>query len=489
MNNNLLYSKARRSNFIIETIAILLIANFAVFSFFSVPIVIVAIFFLFFILYNNFISKNRVIDLLFLIYIGSFFQYGIAQGGLFNIIGFIFLLIFVLNGENIKLLRNKSKTANFFLAILIISNFIGLFVKNQSSIIDIVMGSLVFLSFIFVFNVVSNINFNNRLFSTFFYISLILMLYMLLISMNKYFMIYNSKLPIFGLSSRWGSDNLAGTIGPSPVAGELGLLFLSISLPLMMAGRAILKKLHIQRKYVILSIIINILTLVLAASRSTIILSVILIGVSVLLSFFAAAKFGRNISLSNSTIVIVIIFIISVSLSSKLNLDYLLSRFELVDTSQITVESLRTGEGINRTTAFDIGSEIIERENWLLGYGWGVGQSNRAAWFKELSINRQDPHSLYLSLFPIWGWLGALAYLLLYLNLILKIFRFARRTKHNDEFIIAIALFMLYVLFLINEYKITALGFPHYFMITWIFLGLGYSFINRRHVQNDSVKI
>ena len=441
-------------------------------------------------IYKYFVSAKNLIGLVFIVYIGSYFQYGIAQGGLFTLASFLFLFLLYLKLPSINPFYNKLFFIRILINIIIISNFIGYLFKNESSLIDLILGAISFMGLIMIFNTISALQFSKLLYGNFVKISFFVMLYSLLISLNKLFMIYNSPLPIFGTSTRWGSQNLGGTLGPSPIAGELGLLFLGIVLPLFFAKGNFLKDYNISRFIVPLFLIVSLLTLILAASRSTIILAAATIILISIISLIKKRKFKSQIKVSY-IFTLLLIGLITISISSYMNMDYVLSRFENVEVDKITIESLTTGEGINRTTAFEVGEDMIKREHWFIGYGWGVGESNRIAWFGDSSFFRSDPHSLYLSLFPIWGWIGSIAYLLILLFITTHLFLISLRTNDYPTYLIGFGLFVANFFFLINEYKITSMGYPHYFMITWILHGFCISFIvdnkkQKRGLNNEN---
>ena len=161
-----------------------------------------------------------------------------------------------------------------------------------------------------------------------------------------------------------------------------------------------------------------------------------------------------------------------------MNLNYVISRFKKIETKDITYESIISGEDINREVAFEIGRDIINRENWMLGYGWGTNSSNRIAWFETDDFYRSDPHSIYYSLPPLFGWFGSLAFLLIFIFLIFRLFKKIYMSKYIDFLnILRFGFIFLLIFFLINEYKITALSSPHYFMIIWIWLGMACSIL------------
>ncbi len=411
----------------------------------------------------------------------SCFQYGNAQGGMFNISAFLVLLISALNTNKYHILKNPDKFINLLVVILMIFNFTGLLLKSEIAIFDKSLGAVTFLGYIFVFNISSRFLLNSKDIRILLKILVIIVAYGVLLSINKYFNFIHFQSPLFGGEGRYGSSNLGGTFGPSPIFGEFGLLVYVFLLPFILSD---LTKENYKLNFscLVIGIFAALSALLLAASRSTIILGIFATVLFIVLSFFIYPKvLNRKV---NFILIVIIIFIIISTIGPRLNIDYVISRFELINPEQISIKTIQSGEEINRATAFKIGREILSRENWIIGYGWGTLRSNRIAWFNDPGFYRSDPHSLYYSLPPLFGWVGSFVFILIFIVIIYRLVKITLLNSYiSPLFLSWLGFAMSLVFFLINEYKITALSNPHYLMIIWIWLGLSNSLILQHRIN------
>ena len=118
-----------------------------------------------FLIYNTTLNKNNVFDFILIIYGCSFFQYGNNVGGIFNLIAFFVAILFFFKNFHYKnnfnlFFKNQNKTIQVLLFIIIIFNILGLLIKSKSSIFNISIGVISFFSFIQIFLLTSNIDFN-----------------------------------------------------------------------------------------------------------------------------------------------------------------------------------------------------------------------------------------------------------------------------------------------------------------------------------------
>jgi len=180
---------------------------------------------------------------------------------------------------------------------------------------------------------------------------------------------------------------------------------------------------------------------------------------------------------------VIFIFII-VTLSWRFGfLDYALERFyQRQGVSQsLTLDSIISGESINRKYVFNIAYNRLTANSWIVGYGWGVPESNAYAWFGEQnSAWKGGLHSLYLSLPMIYGWGGSVAFVALLLYLAVKAWShyFTNRAPNNSLVSLLLGLAVFYFIFIIDQYKINILRTPNYHMMIWIWMGITVSVIN-----------
>jgi hypothetical protein len=223
--------------------------------------------------------------------------------------------------------------------------------------------------------------------------------------------------------------------------------------------------------YLYIGLFGSIFNLLMSRSRSVIILLIIYYLMLGFYLFFIAGRRGTSkIKLLIGVLVILIIFKV---ISSLIGTQYLVNRLTSVNTSNITVESVLSGEAINRDYAFSFFYKRLKDKSWWLGYGWGSNYSNRVAWFVNPDVLRSGYHSLYFSLPMLFGWLGSLAFLAIFFITLKRLYVMLRgnaKIFFLNPF--ALSLFFMMLFFLVNEYKIEALRLPHYFMVIWIWLGM-----------------
>ena len=134
-------------------------------------------------------------------------------------------------------------------------------------------------------------------------------------------------------------------------------------------------------------------------------------------------------------------------------------------------------EGINRTTAFDVGKYMIRRENWFIGYGWDNNYNNRFAWFGAKDFFRGDPHSLYYALPMLFGWIGSAAFLFFIMYVALLVPHKIHTNDESKHYARQLSyLFSLCIGFLmINNIKQGFICSATQFMFVMIILGITYS--------------
>jgi O-antigen ligase len=133
--------------------------------------------------------------------------------------------------------------------------------------------------------------------------------------------------------------------------------------------------------------------------------------------------------------------------------------------------------------------QALETGNWWIGYGLGNGKSNLiASGGKWVGTGEMDPllrpgeiiggghfHNLYLQLPTLYGWVGAVVYVLLYLVVVFRLFRAVRRYSLGNLTVVAcLGFLMSLAFFLLDEVKSgNAVQTISYGMISWIWVGLG----------------
>jgi len=228
-------------------------------------------------------------------------------------------------------------------------------------------------------------------------------------------------------------------------------------------------------------------------SRSVFILS--LIGLIMIYIFqFRITTF--NLAKSIKQIVLIGLFGIVTLISIEYSgLGYVFNRVEEYkennnDAGGSAISKIIDGSAFGRKESFDLAYErYASKKNWIIGYGWGTREENRIAFYVDTKIEQDSVHTQIFAVLFLFGWLGFIAYLLLYFWIILKSYAF---TGLNPKGMISNRLFAFFsmimlIMFLLNEIKADSISFQSYFGSTIIFLGLAYANLNSlRNFSNHS---
>jgi len=213
----------------------------------------------------------------------------------------------------------------------------------------------------------------------------------------------------------------------------------------------------------------------------------VFVGTAAVAAILLRGSAVRSLGIAKLWVSVFVMALVLVQFGSFLGLDKLIDRLTLVELDTISIETIETGESINRSTAFDVGDAMLAREDWLVGYGWSTTRYNRIAWFGTDDFFRDDPHSLYLSLPMLFGWIGAGAFLIIVVSPIIFGLHGILRRRYSNSNARSISWVFLLVssLFMINEIK---QGFitENYFLIIMFWIGIAVS-IQRYGFRDDEI--
>ena len=458
----------------------LLVGHLALEDYFSNQMTsLFGLFLIFLIIYRNYINKNDIFGFILVIFICSHFRFGVSKGGIFNIIIPLFILFLILEKRKIKEVKTSNKALKLYLWIFIISNFIGWYFKNPMSKTMLGYGILSFFGYIFIFTISNRLMLTKERLNTLIRLFVYISGYLFFVSLNQHIKIITLKTPLLVGTDIYSSFTY-GTFGDSELFAEYSLLIFLFLTPFLLSSLT-QNEIKVNRKIIIAGIIFSLINLLLTGSRSAFIL--LFVSLFILFIYKSAKKvkyFNKNY-LPYAIFVFCILFFINIFL----NIDYVLTRMSKLNYDQLSVESIVSGKEINRAYAFSFALDRFRSDSWYVGYGWGTNASNRTAWFINPEVPRADYHSLYLSLPMLFGWIGAVSFILIILNTLANLIKIFRKLETSFNYLIlpVFGFILLLVFFLINEYKINAMRWPQYFMIVWIWLGLANSVINTYKYQ------
>ena len=183
---------------------------------------------------------------------------------------------------------------------------------------------------------------------------------------------------------------------------------------------------------------------------------------------------------------IIIAVILLLSFGSYIGLDLLLERIGTIDFSHINANNVANGEETSRGFTYQTGFKRLLERDWVLGYGFGVGNHYSMAFFGNTDQEIRDYHNLYLSLPIMFGWVGGFVFLFIFINTIYKLILSYYSNKKESYSNNLIGFIFTWIIFLINEYKIQAIREPNYFMLIWIWLIITIYIINLMPTYNKS---
>ncbi|NUN07806.1 MAG: O-antigen ligase family protein [Ignavibacteriaceae bacterium] len=373
------------------------------------------------------------------------------------------------------------KSVLILVAVLLFQNILGWVFKNQSPAFLMIVNIASFLGYLVIFIMAIRIDLTDERIVSFIKITIFMSVYNVFVSLITKFGVYETEitplLPTF--YSQFGDNIMMGTFYHSEIYGEYGMVIFFLILPFL----AIHRSYGISKKVLTLGLIISALNCFLSFSRSSV--ALMIIGTIFFLFVYFSKKSSQSVFRQYAPFLLITVGVIAV-LWGPLRLGFLIERFIYEDlAAPITIggeQNIITGEGTPREVAFSYFIKRLPQEDWFIGYGWGVPQSNKTAWFGDPNIKRADYHSLYLSLPMLYGWMGAVAFVMLILFLIYGLYKRVNTFKIISSYkeVISVGLLLLLIAITINEYKISLLRINTYHMIFWIWIGFGYSLLTSR---------
>ena len=465
----------RVSKILLISLACLLAGHMAMKAYFPSPIFWVFGFLIpFILLFWVLVIKRAEFSVILVIYVLNHFVYAENQGGLWCIVSFcVFLSYYIIFKLGHRSIFSGPGYLKWLFLVLILSNFVGLIIKNPMPLLTKAQGALTFFSYIMLYFFVSQQIITRKRLSQFFWITGFVSLYMLIVSINQKFAFVSLSTPLFPLVDNqmgYTSQHSHGTMGSSPLYAENSLMMLAIVFPFLQ-NKKFLLKLDIKQIWIAILFVILVINLLASNSRNT------------LLMFFAGIAIHFIIQSFNRKTLSLPLFIAAFVLLSVLayfpthvGLDTFINKLQLIDFKSITLAGIISGEDINRYNVFPFILDRLKENSWLIGYGYGTFDNNTLAWFGTLNTNIYDPHSMYMALPMTFGWIGAIAFLLIILSIYFNLVRslLSDQSRFFPPYLkgAMVGLAVGWALILINEYKVNVLAKINYHAIFWLWLGL-----------------
>lgn len=323
-------------------------------------------------------------------------------------------------------------------------------------------------------------------------------IFLLFSAFNQKYILIPFNLPFLPLridqeyGEAYGTTNASGSFGVGELMGEFqllcGIIFLTILL-----HRSSMNRFKLKYYWVLLVELCCTLNIILANSRSCLILLGLVAVILPAINLFRKQRSNLGIGIVGALLLAGLLY----TKGEIVNWDNLTDAYAKVGQKEsFNIENVLNGQAINRGLPFEMGYARLFEENWHLGYGFGTGYSNLWAWtgnpdgyspfFDAIVV---DSHSLYLCLVPIFGWVGAVIFVLILCLTLLRTCQAIFNPFLEQHFrTLAVAFFCVWLCFLIDEYKINILRCNNYLLLMWLFLGLSHSLCRMGQKQSTAEK-
>lgn len=446
--------------------------------------------------------RGDLFGFILVVYVCSHFNYADQQGGLWNLMTFGFLTLFYLfNGQRSEVFRKKDISMSVLMGIFILWNFVGWVLNNPLPIIPRLQGVAALLGCLLMFKLASNVIITKERFRLFLTITVFMIIYQFLVAINQRHNWVNWNSPLIGAYSEKGSlineisvnYHPAGTLQHFELFGEYGLLLSCLLIPLLSSSFT-QRDLQFGSNKVVVLIFFCLSFIILTSNRAAALLEVF--AVTLFYVIFATRIFTALDRVGRQSRILIVLAVLLPVVGIYIGLDGLQEDFASLAPSMknLSVDNVVSGKAINRGALYSMGMERLKSESWWFGYGYGIPRSNRWAWFgvdpETHDLGIADLHSLYLSLPELFGWFGSLAFIAMIILTWFRAFSTAILQPKRKGFlqVLAIGFTVFWLVFLINEYKISILRNADYHMLFWIWLGLSNSVIKTIRLAESDKK-
>jgi hypothetical protein len=465
----------------LHTLFLLFIGLLSIKLYFSSPIFWVISLSTVIFLFYKFLSTNKdPMGFILILFFLSHFSYLDNQGGLWNISSSLIYFFLILTGSREIRFFKTDRTTFLLLLILFGFNMVGWLFISTTSLIMKIEGFIMLSSYMLTFVFISNIKITPFQLRRFFNLLFIISIYLFIAAINQRFGIIKSKLPF--LPPKAISDgvialttNSSSVFGNSELYGEYCVLILLLTLSVV-KSKALIRLFFSKTFYPYIIILLSIFGTFLSGSRSSVLLAVSAIFIVFSLNFL-------SLNISKNYIRLLVFSSVFIGLFLMLNLDIGTKSskedFEQLNQTSFSIQSVISGESINRYETFNQALKRLNSQSWFFGSGIGPLESNKIAWWGYSEDTPYiDFHNLYFSLPMLYGYVGSFVFFLIILRTIFLSIK--SRTKISKGFYLKPILIIMpffWILFLLDEWKISMLRNANYHMLVWMFLGLNMAMI------------
>jgi O-antigen ligase len=438
------------------------------------------------------IQRKDQFGFIMLVYCCSMFSFADNQGGLWNLMSFGMISLYLLLVRGRERFKQSDVVATVLILLLLLWNLGGWIINNPMPSSSKLLGASAFLGFLLMFYLASSVRITPERWRLFMLLTLALLVFQILVALNQRYAIFNWNTPLLGSYQEgagritYGSTNAQGTLRNSELLGEYAVLMMALTLPLLSSSIAD-KVLKLSANKIALLILLAFAIILLTSTRAAAILAVGVIAIYYLI--FVLRPFAVLDRVNRQVRIVVFALALIPLVGMYIGTTSLQDDFRDLATVDFDVEGVISGKQLNRGNLFIQAVERLKEESWIFGFGYGALRNNQWAWFGYDPMRSERSiagfHNLYVGLPMLFGWAGALAFLLLivitWFRCIKAVFR---NRKAKTHLVVIIGSFsMFWFIFLVDQYKISVLRNPNYFMMFWIWLGLANAAIRTQRTE------
>ena len=409
-----------------------------------------------------------------ILFFSNHYIFGNDKGGLFNLAAFLAMLGYNWFWKKAPLFKGKStfgKVITFLLIVLIYCQIFGLLNNLRAETSSKLTSMCIFVVLTVLLFQISKIKVREQDFIRFFQVLFIFTAFNILVSLNQKFgfiPIQLTLIPTWDRDAEFQYDifRCTGTFFNFEAYAEYSLSMIILLLPGILSGS--FKKIGTWFYSLAIGIILmSVFAIVLSVTRS----SFFLLPIAVF--FIIIGQIGR-IKVGS-----LVPFLGVIVLGAALN-----TVFPIIDFSTFINRSkemqinklsdITSGSEINRGDIFDFAFKKIARTKGVIGEGYFTNQPD----YSTVHFDTPHPvigdyHNLYLGMVVFWGYAGAVSFTLLFL--VPLFFGFTTYRKYKDiaspfKLDLLLGFNILFIFFLINQYKIIFLRESNYVVMIFILL-------------------
>ncbi len=419
------------------------------------------------------------------LFIGNFFIFGNKLGGNYNLAAFSSIVFYTAINGKILFLRqsvydNAIKTA---MLIWCVFEMLGVMGGNTFALPIEIQNVFSFFMLVYLFYFVSRIAFTSDDFYKILITFSIFFWYEFVVALNQKYEFYYSTIPFFPSIDKTVDFDMdivrsGSTLNNFEAYAELCTSLISLLLPGILSG-GWLKKSKLFYYFSILTIIVAVVSIVLSATRS----SLFLLPIAVAGSCFLLGRRLKAKLIIGFAIALGVLFALNVSLKI-VDFSVFEERNETMD--NVSVETMVNGDAMNRGGLFPYAFKQMENTG-VIGRGYFASpEEYRDVQFRKGEMEGiADYHNLYMASYVMWGAIGFIAMMFLFFYSLYQGWRtyWSMRKEQTFTTDLLLGFNLLFLILMINQFKIQFIRDVNYFMLILLFLSL---YISLTHFVKQS---